>query len=86
MQYEQIAERFRVFLTNYEEYSQEYNMSIKHYIREAEKMKVNKRSTMYIDCRHLQKMNELEFLEEIYSEYFKLEPYLKKGLKQFMYD
>lgn len=49
-------------------------------------MKTNKRSTMYIDCRHLSKINELEFLEEIHTDYFRIEPHLKRGLKKFMYE
>jgi DNA replication licensing factor MCM6 len=83
---EMIRKKFERFLHEYEETNLDDNISYKYYHVEADQMRSNKRTTININCKHFIKHDALELFEDIHSEYFRFEPFLKKGLRNFLFE
>ena len=81
-----VRKKFERFLDEYEEVSSETGASYKFYHQEAERLRINKRTTLNISIKHMMKVNLLELVDEITMEYIKIEPYLRRGLRNFMYE
>jgi DNA replication licensing factor MCM6 len=64
------------------------NSEIKYYHLQAEKMKMEEKTTLYIDYEHLcqYQTNETEDLsEDILANYYRFEPNLTKAVYNFMF-
>lgn len=76
---------------NYAAYAdgeEETGQEIYYYRREAEKLKNQEMGTMIVDFHHLAsfQFNDPKFMDNLLQEYNRFEPYLRRGLTQFLAD
>jgi DNA replication licensing factor MCM6 len=80
-----IARHFTKFLEEYEELDETTQEPKRIYIEQAEQMRNNDRSTLYVDFVHL--LNKDTDLAEItLADFYKHEKSLRKGLQDFMFN
>ena len=77
--------RFLEFLTEFNAKEEQGN-EVRYYIREAENMHTNERTTMFINFSHLATSAAYSELAVILiTDYYRFESVLKKALCEFMY-
>lgn len=80
---EEFSKSFLSFLTDFKQESLEEPFFIAYYHEELERMKLNKRTTLYIDCNHMFKQQYLELYTEIHNNYYRLEPIMCRAIQDF---
>ena len=73
---------------NYQVYADgfEDDQQVNFYVKLAEDLKQEEKQTLYVDYSHLVSFNweDPQFLDKLFAEYARFEPYLKKALTQFL--
>lgn len=85
----EIEEFYKSFLSFLREYEVEENSqegSSFYYQNEVEKMKTNKRTTLYIDCQHFYKEKYLELFLEVRTNYYRFESIMCLAVQNFIKD
>lgn len=84
---EHIRRKFLSFLTEFNTTAPDSTREFYVYKDEAEKMMKNKRTTIYVDFRHLiDWSHDFDLAETIHMEYYKYEPFLRKAIQTFMFE
>lgn len=84
---EQIRTKFLSFLQEFCFRERENSREIYVYRDEAEKMMKNKRTTIYVDFRHLiDHAQDFDLAEAVHMDFYKYEPFIQKAVQAFMYD
>lgn len=90
-----IARRFHKFLNEYppfpylisfsfEEYNEDRRENVKQYREQAESMRTNDRTTLFVNFSHLVALDS-ELAEAILTDYFRHDPALRRGLQDFIF-
>ena len=74
---------------NYEAYTtgcDDSGAPIKYYIKQAQEMQQDEKSTLTVDYRHLSSFQYADplFMDKLLQEYSRYEPYLRKAVTQFL--